>query len=355
MMRASYSLMVLPVLIAMTANVPATHAQDRDSNAGFQRAIDSVMPRVVKLYGLGAGKQKGYGTGIIVSDDGDVLTVFSLLIDARHIRAVLADGTIHQAEVIHRDRQRQLALLRLTRPTAPGTSPAPNALDPFPSFDLDRDVNAAVGDWVLAAGNAFKVADGAEPVSIAHGIISTRTRLDARRRLKDFPYRGDVLIFDGITSNPGAPGSAVVNLDGELVGMIGRVVTSNQTYTHLNYALPRDVLDEFYLESLAAEQGEPTPPETTDQSETPLDPGIRLSRVGYQRILPFVERVKFGSPAQRAGVRKDDLILSLNGRNIPDADEYKRRLSYLEPGESIDLVVQRGRAIVSLRIEMDEK
>ncbi len=328
----------------------------------FDRAIETVLPRVVKLYGLGTGQQVGYGTGVLVSSDGLVLTVFSLLIDARKVRAVTEDGTVLEAEVVRRDAKRQLALLRL-RQSGGGTQ-GDTAPRPFPYFDLactasgDANSPAALkpGDWVVVAGNPFKVADGAEPVTVSHGLFSARTRMDARRGVKDFPYRGEVLVLDTVTSNPGAPGSAVVDLDGRFVGMVGREVISNLTHTHFNYAMPRDVLCEFLLEA-AAPPGMAASAEAMSSTEPPAsrDPGIRLVRTGYQRLPPMVERVRRGSLAERAGVRPDDLILSVNGRQVADVEEYAERLESVSSDEPIELVIRRDRTIHSIRIEAEKK
>lgn len=337
---------------------------------GFRVAIDSALPRVVKLYGLGVGTQAGYGSGVIVSPDGLVLTVFSLLIDAEHIRAVTHDGTTYEADVVHRDTQRQLALLQLkARPlVAAGgaeavASPA-GTFDPFPYFEVpcESAENGAVrsscpdlqvGDWVVAAGNPFKVADGAEPVSIAHGVFSARTRLDARRKVKDFPYRGDVLVIDAITSNPGAPGSALVDIEGRFVGMIGRVVVSNRTHTHFNYAIPRDVLAEFLREAAdpAVAAKTQTMRRSQEDESAAVDVGLRISRTGYKDLPPFVERVRKGSRAEKAGVLKDDLILSINNSNVADVREFDERWRTLEAGEPIDLVIRRDRRIMNVRLE----
>ena len=81
---------------------------------GFDRAIESVLPRVVKLYGLCAGMQAGYGTGVLVSPDGLVLTVYSLLIEAQRVRALDSKGRLLEAMVVASDPQRQLTLLRLS-------------------------------------------------------------------------------------------------------------------------------------------------------------------------------------------------------------------------------------------------
>lgn len=333
------------------------------SGGGFDRAIESALPRVVKLYGLGAGLEAGYGTGVILSEDGLVVTVFSLLIDARRVRAVAPDGRTYEARVLARDYSRQLALLQLQSPTQDAQS-----VGPFAFFDLACDpdereggesaASLRPGDWVVAVGNAFKVADGAEPASIAHGVFSTRTRLDARRRIKDFPYTGDVLAIDAITSNPGAPGGALVDLEGRLVGMIGRQVTSNLTHTHFNYAIPSDVLCDFLQDATSDSASDRMqtagfiPRERTErkESEKPFDPGIRLSKAGYRTILPFVERVRRNSPAARAGVRKDDLILAVNGKNVADVKAYESRLRALQPGEPVTLVIRRGRRILTTEL-----
>lgn len=330
------------------------------SRAGaFDQALESVMPRVVKLYGRRVGRQAGYGTGFLVSNQGHVVTVLSVLIDARRIRAVTADGTLYEADVVARDRRRQLALLKLKPVAANNESGEPvgdEVFQQYPFFDLTIDTPLQPGDCMLAAGNAFKVADGAEPATVAHGIFSARTRLDARRRLKDFPYQGEVLVIDAITSNPGAPGSAVVNLDGAFVGMIGRVVVSNLTHTHFNYAMPREVLADFVDAALTA-SGDGSGSEwigvdslALDADTKPFDTGIRLSKIGYQKLLPFVERVRIASPARSAGVRKDDLILAVNGRNVGDVTQFDTQMRRADPGKPIELVIRRGNAILTVTI-----
>ena len=334
-----------------------TIAAGSASAGGFDQAIESASARVVKLYGLGAGGQPGYGTGTIVSQSGLVVTVLSLLIDARTIRVTAQDGSKYEADVLCRDPKRQLALLQLKlaarhdehgQPIEQGDA----ALPPFAWFDLDHPGKVATGDWVIAAGNPFKVADGAEPMTIMHGVISARTRLDAQRGTREFPYRGDVLVIDAVTSNPGAPGSAMVNLDGAFVGMIGRVVVSNLTHTHFNYAIPADVLATFL--DRAKNPDAPLEDDLDSPGLRPLDLGMTLARAGYRRVLPYVERVRLGSPASKAGLRKNDLILSIGGRSVADADACRNRLETIRPGEPVELIVRRGQRIQTISIESEE-
>lgn len=367
----------LTALLCLFASVFHSTAWDagRDSDGGFGRAVNEVLPRVVKLYGLGAGLEQGYGSGILLSHDGLVVTVLSLLIDARTIRAVTADGTLYQAAVVFRDEKRQIALLQLSTPTREASQGQvaeggdAGMVAGLSHFGLDcRDLGIlsspcttrlSPGDWVVAAGNAFKVADGAETVSIAHGVFSARTRLDARRRLRDFPYTGDVLVIDGIVSNPGAPGGAIVNLDGQLVGMIGREVISNLTHTHLNYGIPveivKEVVDEYRKKQEGGTVGDAPVAMERAREERPFDLGIRLSKTGYQSVLPFVERVLRESSAATLGVRKDDLILSVNGRNVSSVEEYDSRMQAVRADEEVVLIVRRGREILSFRFVASNK
>lgn len=321
------------------------------AGSGFERAIGAALPRTVKLYGLGAGVQEGYGTGVIISPDGRVLTVLSLLLDTPRLRATMADGRRYEAKVLRRDKARQLALLQLVPRSDEGEAAGDTSIGPFPYFEVCAEPELRPGDWVLAAGNSFKVADGAEPVSLSHGVFSTRTALDAQRRVRDFPYDGDVLVIDAITSNPGAPGSALVNIDGAFVGLIGRVVMSNLTNTHFNYAMPGDVVCQFVGAGADSPDGEDAVAEgAVEPSKKPVDLGIRIASAGYQKVLPFVERVRAGSPAEKAGMRKDDLILSVNGRAVADAAEFQQRMESVERGRAVSLVIRRGRAIVDVQV-----
>ncbi len=340
----------IPMAALVVATSPAL-----GEDVALREAVDAVTARVVKLYGLAAGRQVGYGSGIIVSADGLVLTVLSSLIEAQPVRATDASGRQFEAEVVYRDRSRQLALLRLRPPSLMVTTQE-EPIDYLPHFALDADQTLLPGDWVITAGNAFKVAEGSEPVSLAHGVFSVRTPLDARRRVKDFPYHGDVLVIDAITSNPGGPGSAVVNLDAKLVGMVGRFVTANLTHTHFNYAVPADVLADFLTEALDPDlQRQVADRADAAANAAPLDVGIRLSKVGYQQTLPFVERVRRASRAAKAGVRKNDLILTVNGRSITSIEDFEKQMRRTSPDEEIDLVLRRKKRIVTVRIEVESK
>src|SRR5260370_8192365 len=84
----------------------------------------------------------------------------------------------------------------------------------------------------------FKVATGAEQVSVLHGVIAARTKLTARRGSYETPYNGPVYVVDAITNNPGSGGGVLTNAEGALLGMIGKELRNSQTNTWINYAIP---------------------------------------------------------------------------------------------------------------------
>ncbi len=324
--------------------------------SGFDRAIDRASPATVRLYGAKAGLSAGYGSGVLISGDGLVVTVYSLLLDAEHLRAVTFDGTTYGAELIGSDRELQLALLRLTPQSRYDRRGhlIPEERIQADTFDYLEPSDSTVlrpGDWVLAAGNPFKVAEGAERVSVTAGVFSTRTRLDAKRKVRDFPYRGEVLVIDTITSNPGAPGGPLVNLDGAWIGLVGRVVRSTRTHTNLNYALPVEVVTAF-VESVL----DPSTHALEEMQDRPeVYHGIDLFELGYQKKMVYVDRVKRGSPARVAGLRKDDLIVSIDGHSVTDIESFKEIMRTKAPGDRVKIVVIRDDDIKNLSLELEAK
>lgn len=321
---------------------------------GLTDTIEDANRRSVKIYGAAIAGEHGYGSGIIVSPDGQIVTVMSLILEAGDLRVTTYDGHIYQAEVTYRDDYRQLALLKTARhpenvDTTASLDKQLAALD-LPAFELgSRSIQS--GDWVFAIGNPFKVAEGDEPLSAMKGIVSGRTKLSAVRGTQPFPYVGEVILIDAITSGPGSPGSALVDLDGKLVGLIGKDVTSRLTNTLLNYAFPVEEISAF-LEDAQAEQNATTRP--TRANAAVGYHGIQLSKIGYRKQLPFVRSVIKGSPADAAGIKADDLIVSANATAIPRARDFSELCDRLHAGDDLSVVVKRGEQLISVRLKLTE-
>jgi len=308
---------------AADAEVKVDVKADADSGNVFADSLAYAQRRCVKIYGAQIGRVEGYATGLLISPNGLVLTGQGVFLSGSSIRVVLPDGSKHLAQVFRRSDTLQAAILKI-------------AADTPEYFEIPEKMPAEKGDWVMAVTNLFKVADGTEELSVNLGIISLRTELDARRGTQDVPYKGEVLIVDAITSNPGAEGGALVTVDGKLAGMVGKIIESKSTNTRLNYAVPADLLHQFVTGKLT------DTPEVV-RGHGPADLGIRLFTLGATKRTPaYVDAVVPGSPAEKAGLRKDDLILTMDGEFINSIRDYKKALAELKPGEEIVVVVKRG-------------
>ncbi|MEX0776877.1 MAG: trypsin-like peptidase domain-containing protein [Phycisphaeraceae bacterium] len=299
--------------------------------SAFHGAIAAAQARTVKLLGAGIARESGNASGLIVSPDGDILTAQGVYIASPSLRVVLPDGSAHYAKVVRRSQRLQAVLLKIDVATPD-------------YFDLGVDPSLANGDWVVAVANPFKVATGSEPMSANLGIMALRAQLDLKKKMQDVPYDGDVLLIDAITSNPGSPGGALVGIDGRLAGMIGKIIESKSSGTRLNYAVPADLLAAFVKGTLVEE-----PAATVAAAAgAPAETGIRIFMLGGKRAPAYVDHVIEGSPAAAAGLRKDDLILGIDGQIVRDIREYQQLIAALVPGKTINIVIKRDRDVLSV-------
>jgi len=307
-------------------------AQLKSQPSFIDQAIANSQPKMAKVFGASAGKVEGFATGIIVSKDGLILSSQGVFLDGRQVKVVLSDGAEHVATILKRDRETQLSLLKIQAETPD-------------FFELSKKSVGQKGDWVIALSNAFKVADKDEPVSAMLGVISLRTTMEARLTKRDVAYRGELVLIDAITSNPGASGGAVVTPYGQLVGIIGKIINSSETNTRLNYAVPNSVLYEF-VAGKASVTGE-TQPLTEKQD---VDFGVVLFKLGGRNNPAYIDRVVRGSPAAKAKLKSDDMIVSIAGEKIGNLKDYAEALKSLRPEEEVLMIVKRGVEMVRVRI-----
>jgi len=292
--------------------------------------------RVAKLYGAGGIRGlESYQTGILVSSSGHILTVLSTAIDSEVIDCVLDDGRRYTASLVGADLRRELAVLKID-----GTN--------LPFFNLLADApRQAVGTRVLALSNLFGVAVGDERVSIQQGVIAAHVPLRARRGSHEAAYRGDVYILDCTTNNPGSPGGCLINWQGNCIGMLGKELRSAETATWLSYAIPTSelalgleaILSGSNNESLSGEK------EASDFDIRSL--GLELVPDLLNLTPPFVEAIMPNTQAAEADLQADDLIVAVGNRTITSQRGLRQELSYLIPGDLIQLhIIRNGRIVL---------
>ena len=197
----------------------------------FTAAAEQVNKKMVKLFGAGGFKgMPSYGTGILVSENGYILTVNNHILNTSDLRVHLFDGRMYNAKVVAREPELDIALLKIEAD-----------VDKLPYFDVAKEAAkpmGEIGDWILCHSNQFGIATRSEPMSVQRGNIMAVASLKARRGVFNAPFDGTVYFIDTVACNPGAAGGTITNRKGELLGILGRELKSTLSDTWVNYAVP---------------------------------------------------------------------------------------------------------------------
>ncbi|HEU5219282.1 MAG TPA: trypsin-like peptidase domain-containing protein [Gemmatimonadales bacterium] len=256
---------------------------------------------------------QGKGSGVIIDGRGMVLTNNHVVQDAVLIRVTLEDGRGFDAETVGRDPATDVALIRLK-----------GKLDKLPVAKLGDSDALKVGDWVFAIGNPFGLAS-----SVSLGIISAKARNITGGQYDDF-LQTDAAI------NPGNSGGPLFNLRGEVMG-INTAIAGNGS--GIGFAVPAN-LARALIPQLEKEGG---------VTRGWLGIGIQTvtAELGTALGVPAQEgavvlQVNDGSPARRAGLKQDDVIVALDGAKIATSDALTRMIALKRPGSTSSVEYFRG-------------
>jgi serine protease Do len=288
---------------------------------------------------------EAYQSGFLISADGYVLTVFSHVLDSDTITVTLDDGHKLEAKLLGADPRLEVAVLKV------------DATD-LPHFDLHDAVAGTEGTRVLAFSNLFGVATGDESVSVLHGTIAAVTSLSARRGAYESAYQGTVYVLDAMTNNPGAAGGVLTNLRGQLLGILGKQLRNSRNNIWLNYALPADELLSAVEAIKAGKPRTETQRTATAHPEHALgaaDLGLVLVPNVLERTPPFVDAVRPDSPAAKAGIRADDLIVTVNKQLVQSCNAVAAELNQLEPDAEVRLTLLRSGELTEVTLRAAAK
>ncbi len=305
---------------------------------------ETVFPRVVKLFGAGGLKNlANYGTGILVSPEGHILTIWNHLLDTDQVTAVLDNGRRLPARFVGGAGDLGIAVLKIEVKNSP-------------HFDLNAVQKRGPGTPVLGFSNMFNVAAGDEPVSVIHGVIATVTPLDARRGRFETQFKGEVYLVDAVMNNPGAAGGALTTLDGELLGLIGKELRDSRTNLWINYSLPlselRETVEKLVRGEILTNDRMELPVVVQDVDTTPL--GFRLVPNVVPRTPAYLDAVLPGSMAAELGLLPDDLIVLMNDNLIQSCNNFYELLRESKKGDSLRLTVRRNRDLLTVELIMPD-
>ena len=353
--------LILTALALTFAPAPASAADP------FNKVANTVNEKLVKLFGSGGFKGvTNYGTGILISPDGHILTAATQMLDTSELIVHLYDGRRMRANVIVIEPELDAAIVKIK---VEGKKPDESTGLDLPFYDFAAEVKrpqAKPGDWVLGFSNQFEIAMRDEPMSIQKGIVAAYSKLAGRRGIFDFPFTGNVYVVDAITNNPGANGGALTDRKGNLLGLLGREIRNTQSETWINYAIPigatTQVQDGDKTVTLSlpefVEKGMKGLYKPIQRLQTATGPGGFHGIIFVPNILartpPYVEGVRDGSPAAKVGLRPDDLVSFVDGEpmySIKSFDDYMKRT---RPGMTIRLEIRRGDNLQTVELQLTD-
>jgi serine protease Do len=260
---------------------------------------------------------KGIGTGMIIDSNGNILTNYHVAGGATKIEVLLADGEKYSARLIGGDPKTDLAVIRI------------DSKKQLPYVMFGDSDKIEVGEWIMAIGHPRGLDQ-----TVTHGIISAKHR----RGITDPSSYQDFIQTDAAI-NPGNSGGPLLNLKGEVIGVNTVIVSSSGGFEGIGLAIPSNIATHVAKTLIAygkVERG------WLGVSAQDLTPDLaKLLGIGTLKGAIVVDVAK-GSPAEKAGVKKDDVVTSFNGKTISDGNMLRNEVAVAPIGKEVKLTVLRG-------------
>ncbi|MGH7845068.1 MAG: Do family serine endopeptidase [Candidatus Binatia bacterium] len=275
----------------------------------------------------GSFPQRSVGSGFIIGSEGFILTNFHVVENADKITVQLADKRAFDAKIVGKDPKTDVAILKI------------DAKESLPMADLGNSDRLEVGEWVLAMGNPFGLDN-----SVTSGIVSAKGR-----HIGAGPY--DSFIQTDAPINPGNSGGPLINLRGEVIGINMAIFSQTGGNIGIGFATPINMVKELLPELRA--KGKVT------RGWVGLAIQVVTAEVAQSLGLEkprgaLVAEVAKGGPADRAGIRKGDIVTEYDGRSINDAGEFPLMVARTSVGKTVEVKVLRENKEVPLTVTINE-
>lgn len=280
--------------------------------------------------------QRGAGSGVIVSADGYILTNNHVVEDAEKITVLLSDNKSYEAKTVGLDKPTDLAVLKIEA-TA------------LPFLNLGNSDNVRVGDIVLAIGNPLGIGQ-----SVTAGIISAKGR---RTGLSDGSGLNSNTFEDFLQTdapiNRGNSGGALVNLTGELIGINSQILSSGGQggSIGIGFSIPSNMAKSV-MEQLIQNGKVRRGMLGINIQNITEDLAKNLNLQTTKGVI--VSNVQTGSAADKAGIKRTDVILAINGETIDDSNVLRNKVAQSQPGSEIKIKILRGGNEQEVSATLDE-
>ncbi len=330
-----------------TKQVPQTRA---DVELSYAPLVREASPAVVNVYTrktvtrrdamrdvfgrrfeTGPGRrervQNSLGSGVILSDDGVIVTNNHVIEGADEFLVVLSDRREYEADLILADERTDLAVLKIE-----------TGDDPLPYLDYADTRAVEVGDIVLAIGNPFGVGQ-----TVTSGIISATARTDVG--ISDYAF----FLQTDAAVNPGNSGGALINTRGQLVGVNTAIFSRSGGSNGIGFAIPAEMVRRVV--DSAVNEGMIVRPWLGLKGQSVTFDIARAQ--GLDRPVGVIVREVYDDgPADLAGLRRGDLVLSIDGREVFDERGLKFLAATRSPGERTELIILRGGKERTIRVTL---
>ena len=330
----------LPVF--QTSNMPSYRSGPLVDEADFTLAAEKTVNAVVHVknitisrgpgnifeffygYGEQARPQVGTGSGVIISPDGYIVTNNHVIAKANQLMVTLNDNKTYEASVIGTDPNTDIALLKVETDS------------PLPYLVFGDSDNVKVGEWVLAVGNPFNLTS-----TVTAGIVSAKARNLGRSQS---------FIQTDAAVNPGNSGGALVNTNGELIGINTAITSQTGSYIGYSFAVPSNIARKVVQDLL--EYGDvikgvlgvsSIPPEYAEKYGVDQVDGV------------FVAQVEEDSGAEEAGMQEGDVIKQIDGIRIRKFADLTGYIASKSPGDIVEVRLERDGDPMVVSVEVRER
>jgi Do/DeqQ family serine protease len=283
-------------------------------------------PMMEFFYGFNGGQQQeqvGTGSGVIISEDGYIVTNNHVVKDATEIEITLNNKKSYKAKLIGTDTKMDIALLKID---------ADEKL-PYSSF-ADSDA-VKVGEWVLAVGNPYNLTS-----TVTAGIVSAKARNLDTNGMQSF-------IQTDAAVNPGNSGGALVNTHGELIGINTMISSQTGSYVGYSFAVPSNItrkIIEDIMEFGNVQRGVLGVEGNELNASASKELGIKETQ-GF-----YIKKISKNSGAEKAGLTKGDIIVKLDNQNITSFAELTGYINTKRPNDKVEVTFIRNEKAITLPV-----
>ena len=324
-------------------------AENMDFTGASERSVHSVVhvktkvvqtyvqrdPFLEFFYGPGTGRERkqfgsGSGSGVIVSEDGYIVTNNHVIQNASEIQVTLNDNTTYDAEIIGTDPSTDIAVLKVDA----------KGLQPIPIANSD---DVKVGQWVLAVGNPFNLNS-----TVTAGIVSAKARninIIGSQDKSIVPIES--FIQTDAAVNPGNSGGALVNTNGDLVGINTAIASQTGNYAGYSFAVPsrlvtkimNDLIDYGMVQrAFLGVQIREVTQDLVNDKQLPDTKGI------------YVAGVNEDSGAEKAKIKEGDVILKVGSQEVNSPSQLQESIGRRRPGDKVNLVIRRDGELLTKEV-----